>query len=126
MAKDQQKKSLINNKKIYSKYEFHSNMESGVVIMEKDEKIKLIKWYIKNYCCLSEIQTKKDNTDDLKELEQLVANERDPYIHISYCSQCLHGNKDYIKKCYDCKCGSKFTFPYAYWLKVYNRKSINE
>lgn len=43
--------------------------------MKRIEENSSHKWYIKNWCGSGEIQTKAKNTDDLKELEQLVMND---------------------------------------------------
>ncbi len=88
--------------------------------MKKEEKIKIIKWYIKEKCSLGKIQTEKDNTNDLKLLEKLVMDDR-AAPHYSNCCTCWYGEKDYCKKCTICTDGSEYTFPYGYWGKVYKR-----
>lgn len=86
--------------------------------MKKEEKVKIIKWYISNKCGLGQIQTEKDKTNDLKILEKLVMDDRS-YSHHSVCCTCWYGNKDYAEKCTKCNNGSKHIFPYGYWKKFY-------
>lgn len=88
--------------------------------MKKEEKIKIIKWYINKNCGLGKIQTEKDNINDLKVLERLLMNDR-AYPHCSDCYTCFYYNKDYAEKCTICEKGSKYTFPYGYWKKFYER-----
>jgi hypothetical protein len=84
--------------------------------MKKEEKVRIIKWYISNKCGLGKIQTEKDNIDDLKTLEKLTMNDR-AYPHFSNCCSCWYGDKDYSEKCVSCSEGSKYVFPYGYWKK---------
>lgn len=91
--------------------------------MKKENKIKIIKWYIKSHCQLGEIQTKKDNTDDLNILEELTMNDRAYPKHSSCCS-CWYRDRDYQKKCISCDDGSNYTFPYGYWNKFYERDGL--
>lgn len=88
--------------------------------MKKEEKVKIIKWYIKNKCGLGKIQNEKDNTDDLKILEKLVMNDR-AYPNYSICCSCWYNDRDYVKKCETCNAGSNYTFSYEYWKKFYER-----
>ncbi len=87
--------------------------------MKKEEKIEIIKWYIKEKCSLGKIQTEKDNTNDLKLLEKLVMDDR-AFSHSSICSTCWYNDRYYSEKCTVCK-GDKYTFPYGYWKKFYER-----
>lgn len=84
--------------------------------MKKKDKVKIIKWCISQKCGLGKIQTEKDNTNDLKELEQLLMNDKG-YPHISMCSTSWYYDRDYAKQCSVCNKG----FPYGYWKKFYER-----
>jgi len=88
--------------------------------MKKEDKVKIIKWFITNKCGLGKIQTEKNNTDNLKILEQLLMNDG-AYPHYSNCCTCWYNNMDYFKKCSTCKNGSNYTFPYGYWEKFCER-----
>lgn len=88
--------------------------------MKIDDKVKILKWYIRNNCGSGKIQTEKDSTNDLHMLENLVMNDR-AYPHYSNCCTCWYGKKDYSEKCTICNNGSQYTFPYGYWKKFYER-----
>lgn len=89
--------------------------------MKKIEKVAVIKWYVKNWCGSGEIQTKAKNTNDLKELEQLVMNDRS-YPHCSACDTCWHN--DSCRMCGTCEAQSNYTFPYGYWKRVCEKRGI--
>lgn len=92
--------------------------------MKVEEKLIVIKWYISGYCALGNIQTRKGETNDLNELEYLVMNDR-AYPHCANCSTCYHENRNTISNyCSDCNNGSKYTFPYGYWKRFYEREQI--
>lgn len=88
--------------------------------MKKEDKVKILKWYISQKCGLGSIQAEKDNTNDLNMLENILMNDR-CYPHHSICNTCWHDKKDYCKECTVCKAGSNYTFPYGYWKKFYER-----
>lgn len=91
--------------------------------MKKEDKIKVIKWYIGYHCGLGKIQTLKNATDDLKQLELLVMEDR-AGTHTSNCSTCWYDDRDYNSKCESCIEYSNYTFPYGYWKKFYERDII--
>lgn len=93
--------------------------------MNKSDKVKIIKWYISNYCGLGNIQTLKNETDDLHKLEMMVMNDR-TYPNYGKCSTCWHQNKDYYSKCIGCHNSDEkggYTFPYGYWKNFYDREN---
>lgn len=88
--------------------------------MKKEEKLKIIKWFIREKCGLGEIQTEMNKTNDLKTLEQLVMRDRTGF-HNSDCETCWYGERDYCTRCSTCNKGSKYVFPYGYWKKFFDR-----
>lgn len=83
--------------------------------IKKSKKIEIIKWFIREYCCRSEIQTEAQATNNLNKLESIVMSDRG-YPHVSDCSTCWHEGTD-GKRCYTYRDGSNYTFPYGYWKK---------
>jgi lipopolysaccharide biosynthesis regulator YciM len=92
-----------------------------VKVLKRDDKIKIIKWFIASHCGLCKIQTLKDSIDDLKHLESLVMQDR--AAHCSNCSTCWYSDRDYNIKCPSCKEYCNYTFPYGYWKKFYERET---
>lgn len=90
--------------------------------MKKDEKVAIIKWYIRDWCGRDDTQTIMSQTDDLDELEKLVMKDRCG-THVSDCSTCWHDGKD-GKRCFTCRNRSNYTFPYGYWYKMCERRGI--
>lgn len=89
----------------------------GLVVMKikKIEKVDIIKWYISQHCSLGNIQTLKDTTNDLDDLETMVMNDRAFPQHINKCSTCWYETRDYLERCKGC-CHSdeklSYVFPY--------------
>lgn len=93
--------------------------------MKKDEKVKIIKWFIQQYCGKTHIQTEKDNINDLTTLEQLVKDDQ-TYPHHHVCSTCWWDDKACWKRCSECNDGDKYAFPYGYLEKFYYRDQEKE
>lgn len=87
--------------------------------MTKAEKVKIIKWFIKEKCGLGSIQTKAKEINELKNLEDLVMGDRE-YPHFSDCDTCWHFEND-GKRCETCNERCNYTFPYGYWKKWWEK-----
>lgn len=90
--------------------------------IKKDEKVQIIRWYIREYCSRSSIQTQAQTTNNLSELENLVMSDRG-CLNVSDCSTCWHNGTD-GKHCYACRDSCNYTFPYGYWKNVCERRGI--
>lgn len=95
--------------------------------MTKEDKVKIIKWYISQYCGFGSIQTQINDTEDINILEIMVMNDRS-YCHYSKCSTCWYNNdnRNDINNCIECnKTQDKgnYTFPYGCWRKFYKKES---
>ena len=89
--------------------------------MTKEERAKIIKWYIRNY-----IQTSQ-NIEKLaiEQLEMIVRTDPNLLGDSSKCNQCTSDGKDYSKRCCNCieQSGDKsslkpvdnYKFRYDYW-----------
>ncbi|MBQ9156011.1 MAG: hypothetical protein IJ137_04455 [Eubacterium sp.] len=92
--------------------------------MKKEEKLKIIKWYIQNYCGFYDSSLVQ--TEDLSQLESIVRNDR-LHEYNSTCSSCYWGGHDHARKCRRCIYAAHgsheidgYTFPYAYlkqWMR---------
>lgn len=84
--------------------------------------MQIIKWYIREYCSRTSIQTQAQTTNNLSELENIVMSDRG-YPNVSDCSTCWHDGTD-GKRCYTCRDSCNYTFPYGYWKNVCERRGI--
>ena len=95
--------------------------------IKKDEKIKIIKWYIKKYIRID--KTTLDNVNDLKDLENIVRTHEDCFGKISKCKACHYDGKDFCHKCANCiawnwdkditETKDNYVFPYGYYKSFY-------
>lgn len=83
--------------------------------MKKADKLRIIKWYIKQWCGSDHKQVIAMETDDLSELENLVMSDRCG-IHSSECCTCWYYDRGGYK-CATCEEWGNYTFPYGYWMK---------
>jgi hypothetical protein len=90
--------------------------------MKKEEKIRVIKWYISQY-----MNTKTDysEVDDLKDLEEIVRTATNCLAISNRCNQCTSDGKSYCKRCANCiewhwdkdiiETADNYRFRYVYW-----------
>ena len=95
--------------------------------MKKEEKIRVIKWYISHY-----MNTKTDysEVDDLKDLEEIVRTATNCFGKSDRCYQCTSDGKDYCKRCANCiewhwdkdiiETADNYRFRYAYWKTFFD------
>ena len=91
--------------------------------MKKDDKVKIIKWYIKNKM----ITTRDINEiNDLKILEGIVRTEKHIFNGVSKCNGCTSADKDCCERCGTCIVWNwkkvenpidNYRFSYYYWKK---------
>lgn len=79
-------------------------------------KLIILKWFINNYLPLGPVQTLAKNSNDIKELEYAIQQDKWAF----YCDRCIHGGNVYCKyrtrpenQIEYSKC---FRFRYKYWL----------
>lgn len=90
--------------------------------MKKEEKIRVIKWYISHY-----MNTKTDYSEvaDLKDLEEIVRTATNCLDKSDRCNQCTSDGKSYCKRCANCiewhwdkdiiETADNYRFRYTYW-----------
>lgn len=83
--------------------------------MTREEKIKIAKWYIREWCFLGENQTIAKNTNDLEVLENIIKTDKSGFA----CDRCIHGQTELCNRI----CGYnnqflKFHFQYVYWKNI--------
>lgn len=101
--------------------------------IRKDQKIEIIKWYIKKYVQRENPDAdlnNLDNINNLKQLEDIVRNNKNIFGEISKCNQCSSHEKDYCPKCERCivttynknaiEKKDNYTFSYNYWKRFYD------
>lgn len=98
--------------------------------MTKEEKTKIIKWYIRNY-----IQTSQNiERLTIEQLETIVRTSPNLLGDISKCNHCTSDGKDYSKRCCNCIAQGgnnknklnqvdnyKFRYDYWKWFAETNR-----
>jgi lipopolysaccharide biosynthesis regulator YciM len=90
--------------------------------MKKEEKIRVIKWYISHY-----LNTKTDYSEvvNLKNLEEIVRTATNCFAKSNRCNQCTSDGKSYCKRCANCiewhwdndivETADNYRFRYTYW-----------
>lgn len=100
--------------------------------MKKDDKVKIIKWYIENKMITSR---DIDEINDLKILEEIVRTEKPFFNNISRCNGCTSDNKDWCERCGSCIVWNwkkvenpidNYRFSYCYWKKFMELDVQNE
>jgi len=70
--------------------------------IKKTDKLKIIKWYIKNYVNItSDINI--DVIENIKELENIVRTNENIFGKINGCQACHYEGRDFCKQCSNCK-----------------------
>ena len=92
--------------------------------VKKEEKLQIIRWYIRKY-----VRHDKDISaiTNLKGLEDIIRTHTDIFGNIWECNGCFYNDRDYCpicKKCSVCHTNDKdatdrYSFPYGYWRKFY-------
>lgn len=70
--------------------------------IKKEEKIRIIKWYIKNYINISS-DININTINDLNELEKIVRTSKNIFSQINGCQACHYEGRSYCKQCSNCK-----------------------
>lgn len=97
--------------------------------MKKEEKIRVIKWYISHY-----LNTKTDYSEvvNLKNLEEIVRTATNCFAKSNRCNQCTSDGKSYCNRCANCiewhwdsdipddECVDNYRFRYQYWKTFYD------
>lgn len=92
--------------------------------VKKEEKLQIIRWYIRKYVRYDKNLSAITN---LKDLEHIVRTHTDIFGNTWECNCCFYSNRDYCpicKKCSVCHKHDKdamdqYSFPYGYWRKFY-------
>lgn len=102
------------------------------IYIKKEDKVKIIKWYIKKYIHISNIDM--DNINCLKELENIVRTNKDCFGKISECKACYYDGRDFCPKCGNCKSWNwdkdateikdNYVFPYGYYKSFYEYETV--
>lgn len=100
--------------------------------MKKEEKIQIIKWYIKSKMVLAE-EIDIDSINDLKQFEEIIRTNKNIFGETSKrCNQCTSDGKDFCKRCANCtewhwdanipddECADNYKFGYQYWKRFYD------
>lgn len=98
--------------------------------MKKEEKIRVIKWYISHH-----MNTKTDYNEvcDLKELEEIVRIATNCFGKSDRCNQCTSDGKSYCKRCANCiewhwdkdiiETADNYRFRYTYWKTFFDMET---
>lgn len=100
--------------------------------VKKDDKIKIIKWYIKKYINIENINL--NSVNDLKGLENIVRTQQDCFGRVSECKACHYDGRDYCPKCAACKSWNwdkniteikdNYVFRYGYYKSFYENETF--
>lgn len=105
--------------------------------MKKEEKIWIIKWYIKSKMILAK-EIDVDSINDLKQLEEIVQTNKNIFGETSRCNQCTSDEKDFCKRCANCiewhwdsnipndECVDNYKFRYQYWKTFYDMEIMQQ
>ena len=97
--------------------------------IKKQDKIQIIKWYIKKYMRIDDNRDNVNDLKDLKDLENIVRTHKDCFGRISECNACHYDDRDFCSKCANCKSWhwdedateikDNYAFPYGYYKTFY-------
>jgi len=104
------------------------NIEEVFMYIKKLDKLKIIKWYIRNYINVSP-DINIDDISNLKELEKIVRTSKNIHNEIYGCQGCHYEGRSYCKQCSNCKEWhwdkniieetDNYTFRYGYYSNFY-------
>lgn len=67
--------------------------------VKKQDKINILKWYIKKYYCNN---YNLENIDDIKQLEHIIRTELPICGKTDSCNGCHYQDRDFCEKCKNC------------------------
>lgn len=100
--------------------------------MKKEEKIQIIKWYVKSKMYLTE-EIDVDSINELKQLEEIIRTNKNIFGETSRCNQCTSDGKSYCKRCANCiewhwdkdiiETADNYRFRYTYWKTFFDMET---
>lgn len=100
-------------------------------IINKNDKLEVIKWYIKKYINIPK-SINIELITNLKEAEEVVRTGLNVFEKTSRCYQCASAGKSFCNRCANCvewhwdsnipdaECVDNYRFRYQYWKTFYD------
>lgn len=105
--------------------------------MKKNDKLEVIKWYIKKYINISK-SINIESINSLKEAEEVVRTGQNVFAKVSRCNQCTSDGKSNCSRCANClewhwdldipesECKDNYRFRYQYWKTFFELDGKNQ